>query len=235
MRAARARAPGRVPSGVLAAGGGWMAVSRARRRAPSALSRSATARRSSATVRRISIWAMACWPRSRRAERCSPVSDRGTWSMTHERAEDVAVGGAQGRGRVEPDVGTAGHVRVVGEARVRLRVRDLHEVRLQDGVGAEGVVARGLRRGQADPGLEPLAVRVQQAHERDGRAADGGRDARQGVEVRFGRGVEDVGVPQRLKPFALAVGPARGLHRTRYPRCFWSKTRRSSKASGLAR
>ena len=132
-----------------------------------------------------------------------------------ERAQDMAVRGAQRRARVEADVGPADHVRVVREARVRLRVRDLQEIGLEDGVGGEGLVARGLRLGQADPGLEPLPVRVQEAHERDGRSADGGRDPREGVEIGFGRGVEDLGVPQRLEPFALAVGPARGFHRRR--------------------
>ena len=80
IRAARARTPGLVAGAGRGAGG--TAESSARRRAASALSRSPTARRSSDTVRRSSIWAVACWPRSLSADRCSGVSDRGTWSMT---------------------------------------------------------------------------------------------------------------------------------------------------------
>ena len=129
-----------------------------------------------------------------------------------QRADGVAVGGAQRGARVEADVRVAKHQRVVGEARVRPGVGHDQQVQLQDGVRAERLLARQLRGLQPDLRLEPLPVLVEEAHQRDGRPADRGRDAGQGVEVPLRRRVQDVRRADRLQPLLLVLGPRCGPH-----------------------
>ncbi len=57
---------------------------------------------------------------------------------------------------------------------------------------AERDPPRRLGRVEADPGLEPLSLGVDQADQRDRRAAERRGDARQVVERGLGLGVEDV-------------------------------------------
>lgn len=121
-------------------------------------------------------------------------------------AEGVALGRDEGRARVEADVGIGGHERVAGEALVRQGVRHHEDVVLEDGVGAERNVSRGLARGEPHLRLEPLAILVDQGDEGDWRGADLGREARQVVEGLFSLRVEDLVGAEGLQPLALVRG-----------------------------
>jgi hypothetical protein len=79
-----------------------------------------------------------------------------------QRAERVAAAGGQGHAGVEAHMRVAEHERVVAEALVGGRVVDLERIGLQDGVGAERVFARRFGIVDADAGLEPLAIAVDQ-------------------------------------------------------------------------
>ena len=81
-----------------------------------------------------------------------------------EGADLVPAGAGERVAGIEPDVRLAGHERVVAEPLVLGGVGDDHRLVREDGVPAEGDGARGLRRGQAAGGLEPLAVGI---HQRD--------------------------------------------------------------------
>jgi hypothetical protein len=164
-----------------------------------------------------------------------------------QRAHRVAVRGHERRARVEADV-LLGHQRVLREARVRLRVVDHEEPLVEDGVRAERDLARRLGHRHADAGLEPLPVRVDQAHEGDGRAADLGGQAGQAVELVLGGRVEDAVLAQRLEAIGLVVrelgglvGDLRARHgrsaraRALHPRCFWRTSRNWANSSGFVR
>ena len=89
------------------------------------------------------------------AEHAQAVALQGGEAAGHavddaEGAEGLA-GGVDERGAgVEADVGVAGDERVVVEARVVGGVLDLEDVGLEDRVGAEGDVSRGLGDVEAD-------------------------------------------------------------------------------------
>src|SRR5208282_1545920 len=84
-------------------------------------------------------------------------------------AEVVASGGADGGAGVEADAGISRYQRVGGEPFIFQGVFDFEDVILHDRVGAKGDVARGLGGGDADLGLEPLAVFVHERNYGDGR------------------------------------------------------------------
>ena len=130
-----------------------------------------------------------------------------------EGADRQSVGIEQRRARVEADAGCAGDVRVVAEARVRARVRHHHGfVGLQDGVRAERGIARRLRILDAQPGLEPLAVGVDQRHRRHQHPADRGGDRDQVVEGGLRRGIQDVVTLQRAQALGFVVGLGGAQH-----------------------
>ena len=87
-----------------------------------------------------------------------------------ERAQRQAVWRAQGRARVETHVRGSRDERIVGEARVALRVgHDEHLLRReQDGVRAKGQVARDFAEVHAVVGFEPLAVAFDQGDQNHG-------------------------------------------------------------------
>ena len=85
---------------------------------------------------------------------------------------DLLGGRRQGHAGVKPDVRTVRDQRVSDEPRVRGCVLHREQIRLQNGVGGKGDVARGLCQVQSDPRLEPVAVGVHQAHQSDGGLAD---------------------------------------------------------------
>ena len=87
-------------------------------------------------------------------------------------AEGVSAGRDQGDARVEADARLARHQRVVGETGVGVGVGDDEEIRLENGVGAEGRMARGFGDGEAETGLEPLPVGGNQGNGGRGRTAD---------------------------------------------------------------
>ena len=83
----------------------------------------------------------------------------------------------------------------------------LEDAVLQDGMGAEGQVARRFSEArQAGAGLEPLAVDVDQADQRDRHAAHQRSGLHQSVELALGRGVKDAELIQRTKPLGFVGG-----------------------------
>jgi len=110
-------------------------------------------------------------------------------------AEDMAVGRDDGNSGVETDAGMTEDEGVLAEALVEVSVFDDEGLRLEDGVGAEACVAGGMADAEADLGLEPLPVLVDEADEREACGADeGGEGGDVGVAL-LGEGIEDsVGV-----------------------------------------
>ena len=106
-------------------------------------------------------------------------------------AEDVAVGGDDGGAGVEADVGIAGDEGVVGEAGILLGVGNDEGAGGGEGVGAEALGARGMGEVDADFGLEPLAVFIDEGDEGDGGAAEDGGEGGGVVELWLGERVED--------------------------------------------
>ena len=89
-------------------------------------------------------------------------------------------------------MGLAGDERIVAEALVFPRVRDLEDAGVRDGVVAERDGSLGLPHAvEAVLGLEPLSVLVDQRDQRHRRTADLRRQQRQVVERPFRRGVEN--------------------------------------------
>ena len=79
-----------------------------------------------------------------------------------EAAQGEAIAGDQREAGVEADVRLFQHQRVIAEARVLEGVLDDQWAALQDGVAAEGDIARCLLGIQADAALEPLPVFIHQ-------------------------------------------------------------------------
>jgi hypothetical protein len=95
-------------------------------------------------------------------------------AMHHaQRPERVPIGRHQRRARIEPYVRLARHERIVSQPIVLLRFGDDDQSALLDGVGAaEGHRTGDLRDRETDPRFEPLPIGIDQADERDWRAAD---------------------------------------------------------------
>ena len=130
-----------------------------------------------------------------------------------ERTDARPVREGQRNPRIETDVGRAGHQRVVGEARVSRRVLDLEQVVPEQGMRAEGQLPRRLLHAlQTQIGLEPLAVRVDEADERDGRAAHGGGRTNHRVQLRLRRRIEHAKRTQGRQALRLVVREAGGRH-----------------------
>jgi len=110
---------------------------------------------------------------------------RSRLSVHHADGPEVSALGDQGSTGVEADSGIADHQRVVGEARVLLRIADLQHVPLKDGVAAEADVPGDLLGFHADAGLEPAAVGVDEGEQGDRRVRDPVRELHQPVEGRF--------------------------------------------------
>ncbi len=119
------------------------------------------------------------------------------------RAERVPVRGQERCPRIEAHVRRADHQSARREARVFRRVLDHQHVVRPDRVAAER--ARARRRGHvpADARLRPLLVDVDQAHQRDRRAADVRSDPREVVEALLGSSAEDLVALERGKPGAF--------------------------------
>ena len=131
-----------------------------------------------------------------------------------ERPDGQAAGrGHQRHPCIETDVRTAGDQGVPGKPGVHRRIRHDEQVCLREGVRGKGGIARSLRDVQPDPRLEPVAVRVHQAHQRHRGLADLGSQTGQVVEGFLGWRVEDVVSSQRLESIDF-VGEWRGwFHR----------------------
>ena len=89
-----------------------------------------------------------------------------------KRSNFETVGRDERRTCVEPKMGIVGDEGIGIEALVSERVRHDKEFVLQNGVRAECVVTGGLFEVDADLGLEPLTVMIDQADQRDGSLAD---------------------------------------------------------------
>ena len=99
---------------------------------------------------------------------------------------------------VEADEGRPGDQRIVVKTRIPGGVRHHQRFAGQDGVAAEGQVARRLFGIQADTGLEPLAVVVDQTDQHGLHPEGFPRQFHQGVQVVFGGGVDQRHVVQGL-------------------------------------
>ena len=121
-----------------------------------------------------------------------------------QRPEVVAALHLERDARVEADVGIIGHQRELLETRVGARVGD-HEglLLLGDRVGAEGQLARDLLLIDAQARLEPLALGVDERHQRNRRVADLRRQLGDLVELRFPGRIENLEAKQLLEPLVL--------------------------------
>jgi hypothetical protein len=109
-----------------------------------------------------------------------------------EAAKGKPVAESQRSACVETDPRFAGHQRVVPEPDVLDGIRDDQGGLAEDGMGAEGLVPRGLGGVETDAGLEPLTFAVDEADERDGGSADACGDACEVVEGGLRCGVEEM-------------------------------------------
>lgn len=114
----------------------------------------------------------------------------------------------RGAPRVETDIRGARDEGVVVEALVLARVLDDQDVAFEDRVRAEGGLARGRRDGQTVARLKPLAVGVDQGHQRDRDPDRLGDNTRDPVERLLGRRVENREAPQAFDTPGLVAGKA---------------------------
>nr|GEZ30648.1 hypothetical protein [Tanacetum cinerariifolium] len=111
-----------------------------------------------------------------------------------QRTQRQAIGRYQGHAGVKADMRLTGDQRVVAEAWVEHRVRDLERLVTEDGVGAEGDFARGLPLLQACAGPEPLtdlirlAARPLYDQMDEVQLGDDGRRQHERIEVRLSHG-----------------------------------------------
>ena len=109
-----------------------------------------------------------------------------------EGAHGGTIGQVQGGTGIEADAGIARDQGIGGETGIELGVLHHKQIALLDGVGAEGDDPGGLAHPlQAQIGLEPLAIVIDQADQGNRRAADGRGRLHQAIEGGFRPGVED--------------------------------------------
>ena len=113
-----------------------------------------------------------------------------------EGSQRMTIGRDERHAGIETDFRTGDDEGVVLETLVLGRIRHDEEVLLQNRVRAHGDVTAGFAEAEADLGLEPLAVFVHQGDQRDGRAADKGREFGGLVKNRFGQRVQHVVLPE---------------------------------------
>jgi hypothetical protein len=115
-------------------------------------------------------------------------------AIDHAQGADMGtVVQLQGRPGIKADVRCGGHQWVVGEPGVGQRVGHLKQAVAQDGMATKRHIARGLgHAGQAEIRLEPLPIAVDQAHQRDGHAANQCCRGHQSVEFAFGSRVQNI-------------------------------------------
>ncbi len=132
-----------------------------------------------------------------------------------ERAERPAIVRDERRAGIEADIGVFEDGGVIVETRVRLRIGHDEKilVRLADDVGAQGGLTRAFGTRDADLGLEPLALGVDECDERDGRPADLGGELRDLVVVGLGRRIQNAERTEHGYAFGIVGGNGRGQHR----------------------
>jgi hypothetical protein len=117
------------------------------------------------------------------------------------------VAAADHRARVEAVGRRPGDEGVLGGPRVGGQVRDDEKVNGLDRVGADRAVDRQLALAEAKLRLEPLALGVDEADERDRGPADIGGDPHEIVVERLRLGIEDREVAQLRDPGRGAPAP----------------------------
>ena len=115
-------------------------------------------------------------------------------------ADAVPARQHQRRARVEADVRCPGDQRIGRKARVGCGIGHHHDRVAGDGVAAEAVAAAGLGRLQPVARLEPLAIGIDEADQRNRRIEAVCREPRDDVELGIGSRVEHAEVMQRGKP-----------------------------------
>lgn len=119
-------------------------------------------------------------------------------------AERGAVARPQRSAGVEPDVRVAHDEGVVHEARIELCVGDDHHgVGVSDRPIAEGGAAGGFFDREPEAGLEPLAIAVDEGHQRNGGVEQVRREPHEVVEGLLGWCIEDVVGAELRQPFRL--------------------------------
>ena len=111
-----------------------------------------------------------------------------------------AVTQTQGGAGVETEVRCVGNQRIVGKPRVKRGIGHLENAIAQNGMGAERQLARGFGDAwQADIRLEPLAVCVDQADQRDGHTAHQCGSLNECIELPLWRRVKHTQCLQRTQ------------------------------------
>ncbi len=127
-----------------------------------------------------------------------------------QRAEHLRLGNPQRHPNVEAHVRSAGDQWVAREARVLVGVLHHQFMPAAHDRVAEGDIARGFLGIEADAGLEPLAVVIEQRDEADGHTDEAARHPHDAVKHRIGRRVHDrvrsqhpkaLGFLRRRRPF----------------------------------
>ena len=109
----------------------------------------------------------------------------------------------EGHASVKPNFRVGGHQRVVREPFVSQRIGDDKHVALHDGMGAERDIPGRFRCCQAHLRLEPLAVGVDEAYERDWSSTNVRGQEGEIVECPFGIGIEDLILAKGVEPRGL--------------------------------
>ena len=128
-------------------------------------------------------------------------------------AHAAAVAQAHRCAGIEADVGLAGNERVVGKARVVQGIGHFENLVAQHCVRAESHVTRCFAHPrQADVGLEPLALFIDKADQRDGRTAHQRSGEHQGIELGFGTCIQYLQRAQRREAGQFIVTGGCSLH-----------------------
>ena len=114
---------------------------------------------------------------------------------------------------IKADAGRPHDERVVRKTRVERGVRHLEQRLAQHRVRTKGHVAIGLRHAlETHVGLEPRPIGIDQADQRDGRAAHERGGLHERIELRFGRAVENMECAKRFEAADFVVSGSRDLH-----------------------
>ena len=123
-----------------------------------------------------------------------------------ERAEVVAIAGAQRHSGIKADLRLIQHQWIGVEASIIESVRHLHQCRLCDGMGTERHGARRLLWLQTVARQKPLAIAIHQRHQRNRHAQHRGSQLHDAIEMGVFRGIEHRKAPQRPEPLLLIGG-----------------------------
>ncbi len=118
-------------------------------------------------------------------------------------ADPMSARRDQRRARVEAELRVGNDERILGKARIRLRVLHDEDLVVEDGVRAEGGVAGRFAYRQVAARLEEIPVRIHEGDEPDRRIELAPRYRRDAVELRLRGGVEDSVFAQRLETLLL--------------------------------